>query len=170
MLLAVVAGSVTFLPVSAHANSEAPADDTLCFGLRATIVGTDHADFLHGTRGDDVIVGLDGNDIIEGLGGNDYICGGRGADQISVADEFAHDISHLGGGPGKDDLAGGSGNDLMFGGPDNDTLGGGGNQAGSDMDRLNGGAGNGDYCYWDDRGDQAINCEVNPYGGPPDSN
>lgn len=78
-----------------------------CFGVHATIVGTDGRDRLTGTQGRDVIVGLGGNDIINGRGGNDLICGGKGRDKLN-------------GGKGKDKLDGGTGRDICKGGPGRD--------------------------------------------------
>ena len=47
----------------------AVADDVpTCFGMPATIVGTEGDDELVGTPGPDVIVGLDGNDDIAASG------------------------------------------------------------------------------------------------------
>lgn len=66
---------------------------------RCTIVGTPHADRLHGTRGDDVICGRGGGDRLYGGAGNDLLIGGRGDDSLY-------------GGPGDDVLAGGAGSDL----------------------------------------------------------
>ncbi|CAG0992925.1 hypothetical protein GPROT1_03181, partial [Gammaproteobacteria bacterium] len=70
---------------------------TTCFGLPATVIGTDGNDVLNGSPRDDVIVGLGGNDVINGLGGNDVICGGDGNDILA-------------GGAGNDRLDAGAGN------------------------------------------------------------
>ncbi|MGH2569287.1 MAG: hypothetical protein ACRDGA_13195, partial [Bacteroidota bacterium] len=78
-----------------------------CFGVHATIVGTDGRDRLTGTQGRDVIVGLGGNDIINGRSGKDLICGGKGKDKLH-------------GGKGKDKLDGGTGRDVCKGGPGRD--------------------------------------------------
>ncbi len=80
-----------------------------CRGARATIVGTNKAERLRGTKGRDVILGLGGGDRISGRGGNDVICGGGGHDQIRA-------------GGGRDRVYGQSGDDALFGGPGNDTL------------------------------------------------
>jgi Ca2+-binding RTX toxin-like protein len=53
-----------------------------CFGLPATIVGSEGADVLIGTDGDDVVAGLGGDDAILGFGGNDALCGGPGDDGL----------------------------------------------------------------------------------------
>ncbi|CUR56274.1 Peptidase S8 and S53 subtilisin kexin sedolisin [metagenome] len=102
-----------------------------CFGVPATIVGTNGDDNFDGTDGDDVIVLGDGNDdVFSGLG-NDRVCGDGGDDSIR-------------GGPGTDFVLGGSGSDTIVGGSGNDTLvgnpGGGSNDDGGDT--INGGTGN----------------------------
>jgi Ca2+-binding RTX toxin-like protein len=94
-----------------------------CFGERATIVGTSHADVLNGTRRSDVMVGLGGGDTIRSRGRGDLICAGKGNDTV------------LGGGGvdltfgegGRDEIRGqggafnqavpGPGNDFVDGGP-----------------------------------------------------
>jgi Ca2+-binding RTX toxin-like protein len=68
------------------AMTPASAQAVTCFGVAATIVGTNNDDVLVGTPGRDVIVGLGGNDTIQGLGGNDLICGGDGSDDIDGGD------------------------------------------------------------------------------------
>jgi Ca2+-binding RTX toxin-like protein len=80
--------------------SAAPASGYECRGVAATIVGTNGADEIEGTRKRDVIVALAGNDEIDGNGGNDLICAGAG----------------------RDDVDGGSGNDRIYQGsePDHD--------------------------------------------------
>ncbi|MGH8589452.1 MAG: choice-of-anchor D domain-containing protein, partial [Gammaproteobacteria bacterium] len=78
-----------------------------CFGVQATIVGTDGSDRINGTPGRDIIAALGGNDVINGRGGNDFLCGGKGADRIR-------------GGTGKDRLDGGSGRDKLDGGAASD--------------------------------------------------
>lgn len=80
----------TLAPAAPVAARSAPPT---CNGLRATVVGTSHADHLIGTPHRDVIVGLGGDDVIDGRGGNDVICGGLGSD----------------------DLSGGTGDDRLFG-------------------------------------------------------
>jgi len=79
-----------------------------CFGLRATIVGTNANNILQGTPGNDIIAGLGGNDVINGGGGNDRICGGAGNDVLTGLD--GNDF--LDGGPGVDVLNGGPGTDV----------------------------------------------------------
>jgi Ca2+-binding RTX toxin-like protein len=84
-----------------------------CFGLAATMLGTDEPDQLDGTPGPDVIVGLGGNDKLNAFGGDDLVCGGDGNDTIL-------------GGDGDDRLDAGSGNDGVDGGLGDDTMTGGG--------------------------------------------
>ncbi|MFH1329670.1 MAG: proprotein convertase P-domain-containing protein [Actinomycetota bacterium] len=107
-----------------------------CFGLPATILGTEDADILPGTEDADVIVGLGGDDTITGLGGGDRICGGPGNDAIDgglgndrVLGGDGDDVIEGGGRRdvlrgegGNDRIVGGSGNDRMFGGPGDDLL------------------------------------------------
>jgi len=62
---------VTIVLFPATASAAKPT----CFGLKATIVGTNHADKLVGTDKKDVIVGLGGADKIKGGDGNDLIFG-----------------------------------------------------------------------------------------------
>ena len=90
----------------------------LCYGRRATIVGTSGADRLTGTSGVDVIHGLGGNDAINGLTGNDVICGGYGDD--TLLGSGGSDV--LLGGPGADVMLGGYGPDLLFGGKGADRM------------------------------------------------
>jgi Ca2+-binding RTX toxin-like protein len=102
-----------------QASSHTPT----CDGVKATIVGTAHADHIHGTSHRDVIVALGGNDVVSGGGGNDLICGGSGADTLN-------------GGPGNDGIFGQAGNDELNGDNGNDTLNG-----GDGSDAENGGPG-----------------------------
>lgn len=83
-----------------------------CHGVRATIVGTAHADRIVGTRHADVIVGLGGSDTIFAVGGNDLVCGGdagdtvyggRGTDRLYAGfDSSGRPEDVLVGGPGAD--------------------------------------------------------------------
>lgn len=96
-------------------RAQAPAVkavDARCRGRTATIVGTNGADDLKGTKRRDVIAGLGGGDHILGLSGRDVLCGGRGSDIVE-------------GGPGRDRLYGGPGSDLLDGGHGRDVLKGG---------------------------------------------
>jgi uncharacterized delta-60 repeat protein len=94
-----------------------------CAGKKATIVGTNRADKLKGTRRNDVIVALGGNDKVDGARGNDLICAGDGNDTVK-------------GGAGNDRLYGQNGKDTVAGGPGKDALAG-----GNGKDRLAGGGG-----------------------------
>ena len=98
-----------------------------CFGEKATIVGTSHADVLNGTKHGDVIVGLGGGDTIRGRGRGDLICAGKGSDTVL-------------GGPGIDLIFGEGGGDEIRG------QGGAFNQAvpGPGNDFVDGGPGIGD--------------------------
>jgi uncharacterized delta-60 repeat protein len=103
-----------------------------CGGKKATIVGTNKANRLKGTRRADVIVALGGNDRIDGGRGNDLVCAGDGND--TVKGSTGND--RLYGQNGKDKLDGGAGRDALSGGAGKDGLSG-----GSDKDRLSGGSG-----------------------------
>ena len=92
--VAVCASSLLTLLVSATGLGSAAAPE--CFGLPATVVGSDGADVLGGTEGDDVMVGLGGDDDILAFGGNDVLCGGAGNDGFVP-------------GPGDDSIDGGGG-------------------------------------------------------------
>ena len=106
--------------VVAQAN---PVEGPLCAGIRATIVGTNRADVLHGSARKDVIVSLGGGDNISALAGKDLVCGGTGNDTIK-------------GGGGNDRLYGQQGDDKLIGQAGNDSL-----RGGDGKDRLRGGAG-----------------------------
>lgn len=119
----------------------------MCFGKRATIVGTRGADRLVGTGGKDVIVGLGGDDEILGRGGRDRICGGNGSDNIRG--QRGPDLAT--GGPGEDTVKGNRGRDRVHTGPNHpwlrggyphdDAFGGSGNDRVIGIDALYGGAG-----------------------------
>ena len=135
-------------------------DNHTCYGLRATIVGTEHADHIVGTAHTDVIVGLGGDDVIEGMGGDDVICSGSGDDLVR-------------GGPGDDYIDSGAGSDTVFGDDGRDTIHG---RMGGDW--LHGGPGNDrvfgdvldDHLFGDDGDDLIVGGhgtdEMN--GGPGD--
>ncbi|HTT94144.1 MAG TPA: calcium-binding protein [Solirubrobacterales bacterium] len=139
LLAALVAAALAV--TAAGAESEVAP---MCHGKRATIVGTDGNDVIHGTDRADVIWGGPGNDKIYGGLGNDIICGGPGNDLIH-------------GGRGNDWIEGGPGTDRVFGDLGDDHLSGGaGNRdevsGGLGIDTVNGGPGNedlvrGDYGY-----------------------
>ncbi len=97
-----------------------------------TIIGTSHADHIHGSSGNDVICGLGGNDTINGAGGHDIIDGGSGNDRLNGS--ASGDV--IAGLAGHDRVRGGAGRDRAGGGAANDTLSG-----GPRRDRVNGGAG-----------------------------
>jgi uncharacterized delta-60 repeat protein len=121
-----------------------------CAGKRATIVGTNRANKLKGTRRNDVIVSLGGNDKIDGGRGNDVICAGDGNDSLKGSAGNDRLLGQNGkdteaGGAGNDKLDGGAGNDKLTGAAGNDKLtGGGGNDGltgGPGKDGINGGPG-----------------------------
>ena len=89
-----------------------PREGGRCFGVPATILGTNGRDVLRGTPGRDVIHGREGRDVIRGLGGNDRLCGGRGRDRIVGG--TGRDV--VIGGDHRDFLSGGAGADRIFGG------------------------------------------------------
>jgi uncharacterized delta-60 repeat protein len=112
-----------------------------CARKKATIVGTNRADRLKGTRRNDVIIALGGNDKIDGGRGNDLICAGNGNDSL----KGGAGKDRLYGQSGKDTESGGDGNDKLDGGPGNDKLSGGAGKdgivGGAGKDRLSGGGG-----------------------------
>lgn len=99
------------------ASVDAQTARPTCFGLLATLVGSDGNDTMSGTSGPDVIATLGGNDHVEGGSGDDRICTGDGDD--TFLGEGGSD--RLNGGDGSDVLAGGSGDDLMVGGAGGDS-------------------------------------------------
>jgi Ca2+-binding RTX toxin-like protein len=121
-VLAAVLSMVAAL-VNVGLAAQASAGTPRCFGERATIVGTSHAEVLNGTRRADVIVGLGGGDTIRGRGRGDLICAGKGNDTILGG----NGIDLIFGEGGSDEIRGqrgafnqavpGPGNDLVDGGP-----------------------------------------------------
>ncbi|MDQ4134320.1 MAG: hypothetical protein M3179_14225 [Actinomycetota bacterium] len=109
-----------------------------CFGFNATIIGTEGADNLVGTRGRDVIIGLGGDDRITASYGNDIVCGGEGNDFI--AGGYNNDI--VLGEAGSDQVSGAEGNDFLFGEGEADRL-----TGGPGTDTADGGASEGDICF-----------------------
>jgi Ca2+-binding RTX toxin-like protein len=103
-----------------------------CRGRDPTIVGSDLADRLTGTRGADVIAGGGGDDRISGLGGKDQLCGGDGNDKLAGG----ADADKLEGEAGNDTLKGGKGKDWLKGGKGRDRL-----RGGKGTDVVNGGVG-----------------------------
>jgi Ca2+-binding RTX toxin-like protein len=115
-------------PIAAVGAAATPT----CFGMAATIVGTDGDDVLTGTDGDDVIVGLGGTDAIYPRAGNDRVCAGPnpvrfGADGIPVYEvvgrdprsgtDFGAGVDLVDGGPGLDRITEGFGEgDRVYGG------------------------------------------------------
>jgi Ca2+-binding RTX toxin-like protein len=143
MRIAIVAGMLmaafAFVAAGPAAEEEEPPR---CHGRRATIVGSEGDDVLHGTPGRDVIWGGGGDDEIFGSLGNDLICGGPGTDLIHGG--RGNDI--VDGGAGNDDqVYGDLGDDKLMGGPGNgDEVAG-----GLGIDTLNGGPGNFDFVHGD---------------------
>lgn len=144
--LASLAGLLVFALMPAAAGETAPA----CFGVRATIIGTDGPDVLKGTIGPDVIVGLGGRDLIRGRGGDDRICAGPNPDLTTEDGYPLEEIAaggpgddRVSGGLGKDALDGGAGRDVLVGGVGDDILGG-----GPGSDRAYGGSGDDRWNGW----------------------
>lgn len=108
------------------------ADWFTCFGLRATIVGTNGDDVIVGTSRADVIVARAGDDVVRSRGGVDLVCGGVGDDHLFGGrnpNGFTMTRNpprgdRLSGGKGDDRIADGGGGyrDLLLGGPGNDRL------------------------------------------------
>lgn len=125
----------------------AEADEVpTCFGVPATVVGTDGPDILAGSdEQSDVIWGGGGDDVLDGgdfYGSDDFpdlVCGGPGDDRVlgSAGDD------ELGGGAGDDFLDGKNGADVLRGRRGHDIL---REESINDSDRvddvLRGGAGN----------------------------
>ena len=118
-----------------------------CFGEKATIVGTDGDDTIHGTPHADVIVTGNGNDIVYGEGGDDRMCaqvtdygdylkklyGGKGNDRINGSAR----ADEIHGGSGADLINGKGSDDLIYDGSGDDYV-----DAGpGPLDRLIAGAG-----------------------------
>jgi RTX calcium-binding nonapeptide repeat (4 copies) len=143
-LIAGVALLAAALAFAGAASGGEAGEVARCHGRRATIVGTEGPDVLHGTPGRDVIWGGGGDDTIEGALGNDLICGGPGNDLI----HGGRGNDTIDGGPGTDRVYGDLGDDKVTGGPGNyDEVSG-----GLGIDTLSGGPGNfdlvhGDYGY-----------------------
>jgi hypothetical protein len=106
--LAVLAAAAA-LPAAGGSWSESHKPRPLCFGKRATIVGTQRSEDILGTEWNDVIVGLGGSDAILALGGSDRVCGGPGNDDIETDGHYLSRPSpndRADGGPGRDTCRG----------------------------------------------------------------
>ncbi len=129
----VLARAALALVVAVAGLTAAPtvnAQSFTCFGVPATIVGTNGPDTLVGTKGRDVIVARRGHDQIRSLGGDDLICAGHGNDVIDAGGgddrvEAGRGHDRVLGGPGADRVTGSFGNDDLSGGGGNDVLRGG---------------------------------------------
>ena len=110
--------SSTVSPPSTPPTTNTVVPPATCFGMTATMVGTDGDDVLIGTGNADVIIGGGGDDVIKGRGGDDIICAGGGDDSVwgNTGDDRIH------GGTGNDLLRGQKGDDELRGGPDDDRL------------------------------------------------
>lgn len=142
---------VVELDLPTQQRIQLPPEALSCFGVRATILGTNGNDALVGTAGDDVIVGMGGDDSIEGGSGNDVICGGDGDDVINPGSgndqvDGGNGKDTIGASSGDDTLKGGAGNDRIDGGAGRDVLEGAAGDdnliGGADDDLIDGGAGN----------------------------
>ena len=104
--------------------------------------GTRDADLMVGAAGDDILSGGRGNDELSGEHGDDYLYGERGNDRI-YGDRGS---DYLDGGRGNDSLWGGADTDYLIGGRGDDQLSGGQGDdylsGGRGDDTLIGGAGN----------------------------
>ena len=181
LVLAMVGAFAPLVFTAPPAGAAAP----LCFGMTATILGTEGPDTLIGQSGvSDVIWGAGGDDVISGgdfygddaVGGRapDLLCGGPGNDRV-------------GGSPGNDKINGGDGNDHVDGRSGSDLVQG---NAGNDVvrdesfqdadsgdDVLKGGTGDDritiawgiDRAYGDAGNDEILDLECSKsylYGGP----
>src|SRR4051812_43190333 len=100
------AGSALLPLLSLQPASVLPAmadDVPTCFGMPATIVGTEHDDELVVTDGPDVIASLGGNDVVHPGGGDDLTCAWSGDDVVSER-------------AGNDEVSGADGSDQLGGG------------------------------------------------------
>jgi Ca2+-binding RTX toxin-like protein len=148
-----------------------------CFGVPATIVGTEGDDVIDGTTQADVIVGLGGSDFIKGRAGGDRICGGPNPEpnppEVWPEQLFGdRGNDRISGGDGMDDIHGNNSNgfladpwgegvhddDILKGGAGFDTL---VDKRSGDVDKLYGGStddrlygGDGDFLDFLDAGAQ----------------
>ena len=110
-----------------------------CFGVPATITGTDGDDRIVGTDGPDVIAAGDGVDSITARAGDDLVCAGPGERQEYDEEwnEYYSVGDYVDGGGGDDRIDAGPGPNQMWGGEGDDYM------LGSDMgDRVLGFDGN----------------------------
>jgi hypothetical protein len=120
-----VVGAIALASALSFLGAPGAAASQMCFGHKATIVGTNGADHLIGTEARDVIVAGRGNDRVSGRGGDDLVCSGRGSDGIFLgrgadkANSGGRD-DHVEGDEGQDFLDGGDGTDLLDGGAGTD--------------------------------------------------
>jgi Ca2+-binding RTX toxin-like protein len=113
---AVVIAGVCILQMAVYSvvsAADGAATKPRCFGMPATIVGTDGDDRLLGTAFRDVIVGLGGADVVYGRGGDDRICGKGGDDQALFGGQGDDRIAT---GPGNNGVSGDAGDDILQGG------------------------------------------------------
>jgi Tol biopolymer transport system component len=131
-----------------------------CHGRTATLVGTNGADVLKGTKRKDVVLALGGNDRIKTFSDGDIVCAGPGADVVDAGENgesggfdlvlggpgddkitLGRELGTARGEAGNDVLIGSKGGDNLIGGPGNDVLYGGPNPT-YNSDFLSGGPGN----------------------------
>lgn len=151
-LISALATTVVVAPPAAAAP--------MCFGKRATIVGSNEHQGIErivGTPGNDVIVGRNGSDVIFGRGGNDRICGGdfidkikggRGRDRISSGSVGCSEERYfevIEGNRGRDRMVGGDCLEKIYGGKGADVI----TDPSStlDQDELHGGAGDDEMSF-----------------------
>ncbi|CAN5270735.1 hypothetical protein BH20ACT24_BH20ACT24_23870 [soil metagenome] len=79
--------TATCISLIAMAPVGGAARTPTCFGMPATVVGTEENEFLQGTAGHDVIVALGG--AVLGHGCKDRICGGPGRNFLLATHSFA---------------------------------------------------------------------------------
>ncbi|HEY7875792.1 MAG TPA: calcium-binding protein [Actinomycetota bacterium] len=95
IVLAVAVALSTTSPVGSR-----PSSKRLCFGRKATIVGSSKDDTIQGTRHRDIIVGLGGDDVIVAFDGDDLVCAGKGSDLV----DGGYGADRESGGPGQMDV------------------------------------------------------------------
>lgn len=121
-----------------HLHGNGGTDSLTGGDERDEIWGEDGDDSLWGDQGDDSLWGGEGNDQLEGGLGDDSLVGGSGADTVQGGDGD----DRVSGGEGGDLIGGGDGSDEVDGGAGADTIWGGmPHETDTDVDFLNGGAG-----------------------------